>query len=225
MKFQFLAAILALALSFVACTKSEGDKNNQTEEPENTESVSQKGETQRDNEEDKSNDVNDLKDAAKQLQEALNNTGNSDAKEPVNFRQLKALFPKKVADLKLDDSSGETAGFAGFKISNANAEYSDGDKKRIDVSITDAAGIPSAMAGLASWTNIELDRDSDDGFERTTTYKGFKAFEKYDNKNKEGSIALIVADRFVVNVEGDGVSMDDIYKTVDAMPLNQLVAK
>lgn len=43
-----------------------------------------------------------------------------------------------------------------------------------------------ALIGVAAWSMIDRDKETENGYEKTTTYKGNKAYEKYNSKNKNG---------------------------------------
>ena len=45
---------------------------------------------------------------------------------------------------------------------------------------------------------------------------------KYDSKNKDGEIAVIVAKRFVVTIKGRNVEMDKIKDTLDDIDFGKL---
>ena len=108
------------------------------------------------------------------------------------------------------------------KISTAKGEYRDEDGQRIEVTIADAGGISMAIMGMAAWSMAEIDRESDSEIERTTTYKGHKAFEKYNKDSRRGEKALIVKDRFVVTVNGRDIDMKDLDRALDRIDIDDL---
>ena len=160
--------------------------------------------------------LNQLEDAVGNLQEEAGTK-----KKPLNFRKLKELLPESASGFTRTKSSGESTGMAGFNVSTAKAKYENGDKK-IDVDIVDAGGLGTAMMGLAAWSMVEVDKESDDGFERTTTYKGNKAFEKCNGNRCEFSV--FVAKRFIMTVKGRGgdLKMDDLHDVADEIGLSKL---
>lgn len=164
---------------------------------------------------------NSLTGAINQLKEATEKMNNGETKEAVDFRELKALLPDKIAGLERKNSQGEKTGFAGFKVSQAEADYEDGDK-RAEVKIVDVAGFGAAMMGMAAWISLDVDKENDGGYERTTKINGYKAYEKYDNSNQSGELAVIVADRFIVTIHGNGVSMDDLKDALNDIDLDDL---
>jgi hypothetical protein len=78
--------------------------------------------------------------------------------------------------------------------------------------------------GMAGWAMDEFERETDTGYERTTTYKGHKAMEEFDKQAKQGTFHVHVADRFIVEVNGINVSMDTIKKAIDQVDLDKLVS-
>lgn len=149
---------------------------------------------------------------------------NKEPVEPVDFRMLKDLLPANASGLPLKESSGEKNGTMGFTLSTAEANYQSEDgQSTIDISLTDAGGVSGfAMIGLAAWTMAEVDKETSTGYEKTISIDGHKAFEKYDNSDQSGEIAVLVADRFIVKVDGYQVSMDQIKKTLNEIDLKAL---
>jgi hypothetical protein len=103
-------------------------------------------------------------------------------------------------------------------ISSAQADYVDGEKK-IQVTITDTGGMGMALAGLAAWTGIDMDNQSDAGYERTTIIDGSKAFEKYTNATETAELSIIRDNRFIITLHGNKVSMDDMHKAAKSIDL------
>ena len=94
--------------------------------------------------------------------------------------------------------------------------------KKIEVNIVDVAGVAAAMMGMASWATVEIDRESDDGYERTTKIGGNKAFEKYDANQKTGELNLIVDERFIIAIKGRNIEEKDLRKALDKISVKKL---
>ena len=109
----------------------------------------------------------------------------------------------------------------GLKISTAEAVYKDGDE-RIKINIVDGGGIGGLVKGMADWSTIEIDKESDKGYERTTTINGYKAFVKWESRYQKSSIALIIKDRFIVTLEGKNIDIDNLEGVLDDIDLNDL---
>ena len=153
--------------------------------------------------------------------------GGGDGKtiEAVDFRMLRDLLPEDLEEFDRTDISGEKTGMGGFKISNAEAEYRDEDdsSRRITLKIMDAGGIGRAALLGATWTQFEVDKESSDGYERTTEYEGYPAYEKYrDGDRPRSELQMIVGERFFVSAEGQNVDMDDLKDAVEDLDLDEL---
>lgn len=144
--------------------------------------------------------------------------------EVVDFRDLKALLPESLGDLKRANAEGEKSGSMGFTISKAEADYNNEDySQSMDIEITDLAGA-SGFAGLAAWgwAMVDIDKETETGYEKTTKFKGHKAYEKYDNEYQNGSIEVLVSGRFMVSVSGNNVPMELIKSSIDEIDFAQL---
>lgn len=170
------------------------------------------------------NQLEALKEFGEKAESMAKDLENNEVVDPVDFRVLKELLPQKADNLPLKESSGEKNGAMGFTVSTAEAKYESEDgQSSIDISIIDAAGISGfGMMGLAAWSLAEVDKETSTGYEKTLSLDGHKAFEKYDNTDKSGEISVIVADRYIVKVEGDQVTMDQMKKALKDIDLNTL---
>ncbi len=161
--------------------------------------------------------VDNMKDVQKNMEEGQKY-------EVVDFRDLKALLPESLGDLKRANAEGEKSGAMGFTISKAEADYNNEDySQSMDIEITDLAGA-SGFAGLAAWgwAMVDIDKETETGYEKTTKYKGHKAYEKYDNENQNGSIEVLVSGRFMVSVSGNNVPMEMIKSSMDEIDFAKL---
>ena len=163
-------------------------------------------------------------DAIQQMAEKAEEMQNREPVDPVDFRQLKDLLPESAAGLERTEATGEKTGTMGFTISQAEAKYQK-DDANVEVQILDTGGVGGmAMMGLAAWTMAEVDKETASGYEKTTRLNGYKAFEKYDNSRQDGELNLIVGDRYIVNVKGRNVSMEQLKGTLDDLDLDKLAA-
>jgi len=165
----------------------------------------------------------ELENALKEIVSSVEQGGDSDVKI-VPFREMKALFPGEVAGLeKRDKGEGSTTKMFGIKVSTYEVVYGDSDGK-IKIQMIDTGGLGRAVMGAVPWATMEVDKETKDGYEMTTEYKGHKAFEKYNEKRKSGNLALLADKRFVINVEGKGVSVDQMKEARDEINLKKLIS-
>jgi len=150
--------------------------------------------------------------------EAVEGTG-----KPADVGNLEALFPETLAGMRRTDVSGERTAVMGMDLSHAEATYAGGGGEiRIEITdMGDAAGSPM-MAGAHAWAKVDIDREGPSGYEKTTTFSGYRAFESYDNDDKSGNLAVLVGGRFVVEAQGSDVGMDVIKDTLGKIDLGKL---
>lgn len=167
-----------------------------------------------------------MQDAAKQLSEALQSmTGSGEKVEVVDFRDLKAKLPESLVGMERTEFEGERSGAFGFNVSTASATYRNEDRdQRLEIELIDAGGIGFAQMATSAWAMADIDRETEDGYERTITVDGEKAFEKFDRPSGSYELVVIRKDRYIVNVEGRGLSQEQVKKVHDQLTLEDLPA-
>lgn len=166
-------------------------------------------------------DPQNLGEAMQKMQEAMGKMQSN--VDPVSYKTLKGLLPEKAGEFTRKKTRGQKAGAMGFKVSHAEGDYEGPDGAKLSIKITDT-GSMKGFAGMASaqWAMVELERESDEGFERTFTYKGNKAYEKYQNGPKRAQLNTIVASRFVVELQGRKVEMKAVKAALEDVDLDAL---
>ena len=214
---------LFLITSITILTWSCGGSSSENSSEEYNDSEESTSDTKSLEEKIKENPAAAMKEAMKEMEKAVEESGMNNV-EPVDFRKLKDLLPDEVAGIEKTKSQGEKSGAMGIKMSKAEANYEE-DEKQIDITITDM-GFMSAggLGGFMSmgWLMAEIDRESDTEYEKTTSFNGHKGFEKYNYERKRGELSIMIADRFLVQIEGDKVSMDDMKDAMDDLDLDEL---
>lgn len=163
--------------------------------------------------------------AAGAMMQAMAGTGAASAGEPVDFRALKALLPDGLPGFTRTDATGQKSSALGIKSSSAEATYESGDR-RVTLTITDMGTLTSwAMLGYG-WMNMEMDSETETGYERTSKYKGYPAHETFEQSDgyTSGSFSVIVGQRFVVQAEGDDAEMSAIQAAIERVDLAELEA-
>jgi hypothetical protein len=144
--------------------------------------------------------------------------------EPVDFRDLKALLPESLAGLKRRSSEGSRTKVMGVAASTAEAVYEDGKGGRMKVTITDAGTLTGLAAVAVAWINVEIDKEGDSGYERTTTIEGRKAYERYEKATRTGKLDVVAAGRFLVAAEATGLDMKAFRAAIEKIDLAKLDA-
>lgn len=141
----------------------------------------------------------------------------------VSPKALKEALPKELPGLERVEAGSEKQSAFGISTVVATGVYEAGEQS-VTVELTDLGG----MGGLGSMAmmgmeNNEVDKETRTGFERTTTYQGFKALESFDKVEKSGEIQLFIGGRIGVKVNGSGLaSFDALAGAVKAMDLKAL---
>lgn len=154
--------------------------------------------------------------------DSINISGLSDV-EVINFRDLKKRFPASVAGLAIGKHVGETNKMLGIKFSQSEATYGSGDQ-RVEAKLIDSGGAGILLASMAGFTGFEVDKETEYGSERTLTVDGHPAYEKYSTRNGKttSSLSVLINKRFVLSLEGMGVTAEqltDAYKEFDLSDL------
>ncbi len=147
--------------------------------------------------------------------------------EPVPAATLKALLPAELPGMTRTSASGERTQAMGVDVSSAEGQYgaTDGSGADVTIRLMDTGNMSGSMRlSMNAWAMHQYSRETDTGYEKTTTIHGCRAMEKYDTENKEGSLQILVADRFIVDVEGYGVTMDALKQVVDKIDLKKVAA-
>ena len=145
--------------------------------------------------------------------------------EPVDFRKLKEALPQALAGFERGESSGEKNNAFGIALSEAKQSFrSEDGKKRVNFKITDPGSLsgPFALANL--WMNIELDKETSDGYEKTSSAGGRKLHEKWSKSGQHGSVQMVVGDRFMVDLDAQGIEMSDVKSLINKVDVARLEA-
>lgn len=144
--------------------------------------------------------------------------------QTVDFRELKALLPAEIAGMARGEASGEKGGMGGLNVSSAEANYRAAGEGSVDLKLVDMGGAGLAAMGLAAWSMVEMDKETENGHERTGKLDGRPFHEQYDSKRRSGEFALLVGQRFLVEAQGHGVDAETLKQAVKAVDIGKLEA-
>jgi hypothetical protein len=138
-------------------------------------------------------------------QAAGNSVGaNTDAKpaDPVDFRKLLALLPAPV-DWQREKPMGERM-TAPVSFADASVRMMKGNAT-ITVKITDSAFNQLLVAPFASFLAGNYERETPGGYEKSVKIGEAPGLEKWDSDTKTGNLTVIVAKRFIVEIDADSI--------------------
>jgi hypothetical protein len=159
-----------------------------------------------------------MKMAAEQMEQMQKN---GETVEVTDYQTLKGKMPETLMGIPRENLSGQKSGAMGFKISHAEARYRDGDRS-ISVNLTDGGGIGYMKMATAAWSMTEMESEDDNGYERTTTVNGNKAFEKYEKDQKHAQLTVMIKDRYILNLDGKNITVDELKKAMNDLNLSDL---
>jgi hypothetical protein len=151
----------------------------------------------------------------------------SQPSEPVPYAKLKEALPTELIGLKRTSATGQKISAGAVKMTQAEGKYGtkDGDKPpTLNVQIVDYSATPDMAAGMAAWSKLEIDQDSDTGYQKTLKINGNPAFEEYKKDSKNGQLQIFVAGKFIVSVTASNVADDQFQKIGEGLSLDKLAA-
>lgn len=122
--------------------------------------------------------------------------------DPVNWRKLTPFLIDLEGWEAEGDASGTTVNTGSYKMSQAEREYT-ANGSDLQINIIDGGYAPMAYAGFKAMAQFEV--DSSDQYVKKTTIQGFTAIENYEYDDQEGSLTILVAERFLVQLDADDI--------------------
>ena len=145
--------------------------------------------------------------------------------DPVDFRKLKEVLPQALAGFEKGESSGEKNNAFGIAVSEAKQSFRTVDgSKRVRFEITDPGSLSGPFALANMWMNVEIDKETGDGYEKTSTAGGRKLHEKWSKSGQRGSVQMVVGNRFMVSVDARGIEMNDVKTLISKIDIAKLEA-
>ena len=143
--------------------------------------------------------------------------------EPADPQVLRALLPAAAAGYPRTAIRAGSLSANGLAGGSAEASYAKGEGS-YTLTITDL-GEAGALAGVATAFNVQASSETGRRYDRVdSTPEGRMTTESYDRASRHGSYGLLVAERFMVQAEGDAVPMESLKAAVSAIDLARLEA-
>jgi hypothetical protein len=139
----------------------------------------------------------------------------------VDQNQLKALLPDSLGSLARTGFQAEKTGMATMMISRAEGDYGDPQGGHVQLVITDLGGT-QMVAVMAVWANLEEDKETDAGYDKTTKVNGRPVHEAFQKNGSSGEYSTLVGQRFLVQATGSKVDMATLQNAVNGIDLGKL---
>lgn len=143
--------------------------------------------------------------------------------EVVDFSKLLPLLPDAPTGWTAEEREGSTDDSGGFKLTTAHRDYKKGDGDNVpitSISILDSAANPDYVsATTAAWT---LTTSNSEGYTKPVTIGGFPGFETFETEGKHGTLWIMVAKRYFLQIETQGQDAKDLQEWVKRVDLKKL---
>ena len=167
-------------------------------------------------------DLSKLDAAAKQAEQAAKQmeAGGGQGVAAVAPSALQALLPAGLGGYKRTEIESSGANAGGLGGAHAEARYEAGDNS-IRLELTDMAAA-GAFAALGGAMNVQSNRETATGYEKTQTVDGRLITEKWDSQSRDGSYSELVANRFMIQAEGRVADISELKRAVATIPADRL---
>jgi hypothetical protein len=198
---HFIYSALIFACFLVACNSNK-TKDSETTEEAKTENSTTETSTTDNTATNSADDVQKKMDELKKLP-ALSN------------EQLKAMLPEELAGMKRKSSF--VSSNLGYGV--GQAAYKSDDGKEMRLTVYDCVG----EAG-AGWYNMmfwgwNMEQEDENGYQKTTTFNGNKAIEKYEKNRDQYTLMYAANNRILVSLEGEKTGLDSVKQAAGSLNL------
>lgn len=125
--------------------------------------------------------------------------------EVVDYSKLLPLLPDAPEGWTAESPEGSTDDAGGFKLTTVHRDYKkgEGDNGPItSMSILDASANPDYVSSTtAAWTEST---STSEGYAKPVTIDGNPGYETFENDGKHGTLWLMVAKRYFLQIETQG---------------------
>ena len=133
---------------------------------------------------------------------------------------LKGFLPETLAGLSRRSVEAQRNGAMGLQVSTAEAKYGEGERE-LELEIVDTGGAAGFLA-FAGWAQVEGSREQGTRTERTGREGDRMVHEEWDSADRDGEYTVVLANRFVVKVEGDAGSLAELKSVLGEVDLARL---
>lgn len=135
---------------------------------------------------------------------------------------LQAMLPATVAGFtrtEVESSGGSAGGVGG---ATAKGTYTLGDQQ-FELSVSDIGALGN-LATLGGAVNVNSNKQTATGYEKTTMQNGNMVEEDWDTADHHGKYSMMVVSRFAIEAEGDAPSIEPLKSAVAAIDVGRLAA-
>ncbi len=144
------------------------------------------------------------------------------ATEPATEKEFQEWLPERLGEFTRVEFTKSR--ISQSDVASAGAIYTNGDAKKIEISIVDGASKDGLLAINYHYIahNSELSNTNGSGYEKTYVHNGLKALETYSKNDNFYRILLLHNTRFGITIESYGVNHEELWNAIDQIKLEKL---
>lgn len=137
--------------------------------------------------------------------------------------EMKAVLPS-VADWQMENPSYGRGAVNNLETAHLQAAYTGPENRRIHVNITDAGGASALLVPVKMIFAMKITVDNEDTYQKVSVYNDIPVAERYNKGNQEASFAIIVRDRYLIELRTKSENGLELLKDfMGKLDLSQLV--
>jgi hypothetical protein len=143
--------------------------------------------------------------------------------EVVDFSKLLPVLPEAPSGWTADKPEGTTDDAGGVKITSVHRDYKKGtadDAPTTSISILDSAANPDYVTSMTTAWNMST--STPEGYTKSLTIDGMPGFETFENEGKHGTLWLMVAKRYILQIETQGQDAKDLQDWLKRVDVKKL---
>jgi hypothetical protein len=135
---------------------------------------------------------------------------------------LQTVLPSALPGFRRVEVSGGRGQDLAAAHSTARGRYEGRSGSAIELSLQDLGTNGAATAWTRMGFRAERSKSGPGGVDRTWTYQGRPAAERYETARKSGEIHVLSGGRFIVRISGTGVDAIALQQALKAVDLSKL---
>jgi hypothetical protein len=166
---------------------------------------------------------NDMAKAMSDMAAAFSTGADGKRIEPIAFQTLQTHLPKVSGWEMVEEPRGQRMTMP-VPFSQVESEYRKGDS-RIEVTIVDTGFAQLLIAPWSMMLAAGFSNETSDGHQKAVSVGGHQAFEEWRTRDKEGTLNILVAKRYMVTLDGHDIAdMRELHQFASAMDLGAIAA-
>jgi hypothetical protein len=136
---------------------------------------------------------------------------------------LKAVLPS-MAGWQVENPSYGRGVVGELETAHLQADYMGPESRKITANITDAGGASMLLVPVRMLFSMRITIDNEERYQKVSVYNDIPVAERYDKRSQEASFAIIVKDRYLIELKTKAENGLELLKEfMNKLDLSQLV--